>query len=240
MDERDLQLAASRTTVLSPALLNEARFLAATSSFDQLANFDRPGVDRPSGSFGGNNLNRQLRDEDTFQLVDNFTWQIGRHSVKLGADVARTRTGIRTRFNPNGNFLYETDRPFEPGDCGDLDISMVDPNDKWKPIPCPGQVGVDDDDDGVIDEPGIIGTYPVVFQLIEGAPAATLRDTRIPSRPASASSGPSARADRSRRTSPERRATTRRSCATSTRWSRPTRTACRSTATRTPDRSPPS
>src|SRR5262249_19520790 len=32
--------------------------------------------------------------------------------------------------------------------------------------------------DGVIDEPGIIGTYPVVYQLIEGRPAATLRDTR--------------------------------------------------------------
>jgi outer membrane receptor protein involved in Fe transport len=39
--------------------------------------------------------------------------------------------------------------------------------------------GVDDDGDGVIDEPALPYSYPVVFQLIEGSPQTTLRDTAI-------------------------------------------------------------
>ncbi|HYS04468.1 MAG TPA: carboxypeptidase regulatory-like domain-containing protein [Candidatus Dormibacteraeota bacterium] len=177
LDERDVQLAASLNTVLTPALLNEARLIVGTSGFDQFANSSRPGVDRPSGSFGGNNLNRQLRDEDRVQLVDDVTWTRGPHSLKLGVDVIRSRTRIRTRFNPNGNFLYETDAPFEPGDCGDLNASDVATYGD-NPIPCDGNPGVDDDGDGVIDEPGLIRTYPEFFQLIEGEPSAVLNDTR--------------------------------------------------------------
>jgi outer membrane receptor protein involved in Fe transport len=179
LQERDRQIAASLGSVLGPGLLNEARLLVGVSGFDEFADSSRPGVDRPSGSFGGNNLNRQIRDEGRAQIVDNLTWQAGPHTLKFGVDLLRSRTRIDTRFNPNGNFLYNTDLPFEPGDCGDLNASDVDPNNPWKPIPCPGQVGVDDDGDGVIDEPGIIGTYPVVFQLIEGEPRATLNDTRL-------------------------------------------------------------
>ncbi len=178
LDERDVQLAASLNSILTAALLNEARLFVGTSAFDESANSSRPGVDRPSGSFGGNNLNRQARNEDRVQLVDNLSWTRGPHSLKFGLDVIRSRTGIRTRFNPNGNFFYETDAPFEPGDCGDLNASDVA---KYgdNPIPCDGTPGVDDDGDGVIDEPGLIRTYPEFFQLIEGEPAAVLNDTRL-------------------------------------------------------------
>ena len=176
LEEKDLQLAASLNSILSPVLLNEARFFVGTSGFDQFANSGRPGVDRPSGTFGGSNLYRQMRDEDRVQLVDNLTWTTGAHSLKFGIDVIHSRTRIGTRFNPNGNFLYETDAPFEPGDCGDLNASDVTTYGD-NPIPCPGTVGVDDDGDGVIDEPGLIRTYPEVFQLIEGEPSALLDDT---------------------------------------------------------------
>jgi len=179
LKEHDIQFVASLTSVLSPTLLNEARLLAGTSSFDQEANSDRPGVERPSGLFGGNNLNSQARDEDRLQLVDNLTWQKGAHSIKFGADVIQSKTTIATSFNPNGNFTYKTDRPFEPGDCGDLNVSDVNPNDPFAPIDCPGIVGVDDDGDGLIDEPGVIGTYPEVYTLIDGFPAAVINDTRV-------------------------------------------------------------
>ncbi len=179
LDERDVQLAGSLTSTISPALLNEVRLLAGRSTFDQTANSDRPGVDRPSGVFGGNNLNQQNRDEDRIQIVDNITWQNAPHTLKLGVDVLRTRTHVSTRFNPSGNFQYDTDDPFEPGDCGDIISSQVDPNNDRAPIDCPGQVGVDDDGDGVVDEPGYIYTYPFVYTLIEGAPSATIHDTRM-------------------------------------------------------------
>ncbi len=178
LNERDVQLAASLNSALTPVLLNEARLFTGSSGFDQFANSGRPGVDRPSGSFGGNNLNRQARDENRVQLVDNLTWTRGPHTMKLGVDVIRSRTRIRTRFNPNGNFLYETDAPFEPGDCGDLNASDVATYGD-DPIPCPGNPGVDDDGDGLIDEPGLIRTYPLFFQLIEGEPSAVLDDTRL-------------------------------------------------------------
>ena len=181
-----MQLALSLTSVLSGSVSNEARLLVGQSGFDQSANSDRPGVERPSGTFGGNNLNRQNRTEDRIELVDNISWQTGRHALKFGADILRSRTNVETAFNPNGNFLYNTDQRFEPGDCGDLYLSQindpanhVDPNDINSPVICPGVVGVDDDGDGLFDEPGIIQSYPVVFQLIEGKPAATLNDTRL-------------------------------------------------------------
>jgi hypothetical protein len=192
LEERKTQLASSLTTVLSPVLLNEARLLVTTGSFDQQANSSLSGVERPSGVFGGNNLNRQARDEDRYQLVENLSWQAGRHSLKFGADLAQSNTHIHTWFNPNGNFLYDTDRPFEAGDQGDLDTTdpSTDPSpacsDPSSPdyIWCPRQHlpdpnGVDDNGDGRIDEPGFLGTYPVVFQLISGDPQARIKDNRL-------------------------------------------------------------
>lgn len=179
LDERDFQAATSLTTVISPALFNEIRLLWGTSDFNQQASSERPGVEHPSGIFGGNSLNSQLRDETKLQFIENLTWQIGDHTTKFGVDVVHSITDLSTTFNPNGNFLYDSDIPFEPGDCGDLLASQVDPNDLLAPIPCPGQMGVDDDGDGIIDEPGIIGTYPIAFALIQGAPEAKLRDTRL-------------------------------------------------------------
>lgn len=179
LDERDLQFAATWKSILGSSLFNEVRFLAATSDFAQRANSDRPGVDRPSGLFGGNNLNAQDREEVRFQLVENLTWTRGRHTMKFGLDVLRSRTSVSTRFNPTGNFIYTTDDAFEPGDCGDLIISAIDPDNERAPVPCPGIPGVDDDGDGTIDEPGYLYTYPLVYQFIFGNPTAILPDTRI-------------------------------------------------------------
>jgi hypothetical protein len=179
LSERDLQFVTSLTSVLSPTLMNEGRLLVGSSSFNQNADSERPGVDRPSGIFGANNLNQQLRDEDRIQLVDNMTWQVGRHGLKFGVDVLRSRTNIDARFAPNGNFSYITDRPFQPGDCGDLIASQVVLNDPWKEIDSVCTPGVDDNGNGDVDEPGIIGTYPQYFQLIDGHPKAVANDTRI-------------------------------------------------------------
>ncbi len=194
LDEEDGQIAASLTHLISPRAIYELRFLVGTSDFNQRANSQRPGVERPSGIFGGNNLNRQDRGEKRLQLLDNISWTRGAHTYKVGIDLLKTRTNVRTRFNPNGNFLYITDKKLEPGDCGDLDIfdikQAIDTNGDGTvsieeedafdavstPVPCPGAVGVDDDGDGTIDEPGFIGTYPLVFQLIEGRPSAQLDD----------------------------------------------------------------
>jgi len=178
IEERDFALAATLTSVISPGLINEVRFLAAHSAFDQLANSGRPGVARPSGIFGGNNLFQQNRTEARFQLVENVTWHKADHTVKFGLDISRSRTAIAARFNPLGNFIYNYDFAFEPGDCGDLAGWMVRDADDVTAIPCPGVVGSDDDGDGDVDETGNILSYPLIYTYIFGDPDATLSDTK--------------------------------------------------------------
>lgn len=202
--ERDFQFASSFLAPIGGTLVNEVRFLAGRSEFDQSANSSRPGVERPSGIFGGNNLNAQQRNETRFQIVENLTWQRGAHTFKFGGDVTYSSTDVEARFNPQGNFIYRTDEPFDAGDSGDLNVSDAIRNQGtcsanpsfsclsdgecravgagyclFQPIPCPGTEGVDDDGDGIVDEPCLLGTYPQSYQLIDGEPVATLRDTRV-------------------------------------------------------------
>jgi len=205
LDESDVQLGAALTTVLDPSLIHEMRLLFGTSSILQRANSSLSGVEHPSAQFGGNNLNRQERDAKVFQLVQNLTWVKGHHTTKFGYDVTPSRTNVKARFNPNGNFIYRSDTPFEPGDDGGItfgdlplrctqdaaEVCILGVNDPCPAlgkgtcapnydIPVPAfPNGIDDDGDGVIDEPALPYTYPLVFQLIEGAPDATLDDTEI-------------------------------------------------------------
>jgi hypothetical protein len=137
--------------------------------------------------------------------VQNLTWVKGNHTAKFGYDVTPSRTKVSARFNANGNFIYRTDVPFEPGDDGGItfgDLPLRCSDDATESCivgvndPCPAlgkgtcepnydqpvpsfPNGIDDDGDGTIDEPALPYTYPVVFELIEGAPNATLDDTAI-------------------------------------------------------------
>jgi hypothetical protein len=184
LEEQDYQLGAALTTVVSPTLLNEARLLVGTSKFHQFANSDLSGVDRPGGVFGGNQLHRQLRDESRIQLLDNVTLRRGTHTMKFGADVTYSETQLDVAFNPSGSFLYDTGERFEPGDgyqflvndCLGANVGVgEDPNH----ADCPGDPGVDDDGDGLIDEQADRLTYPVVYTQVRGDAAATLTDSRI-------------------------------------------------------------
>lgn len=204
LDESDVQIGAALTTVFNPSLIHEMRVLFGTSSILQTANSTASGVEHPSAQFGGNNLSRQDRDAKVFQLVQNLTWVKGHHTTKFGYDVTPSRTKVKARFNPNGNFIYRTDTPYQPGDDGGITVSDIarrcsldtnqvcDLNNDQCPalgkgtcqldydIPVPAfPNGIDDNGDGRIDEPALPWTYPVVFQLIDGAPDATLDDTEI-------------------------------------------------------------
>ena len=67
-------------------------------------------VAKPSGITGGNPLNRQTRDEDRVQLVDNVTLSSGKHTMKFGVDVTWSSIDLSTEFNPNGGLIYKVDR----------------------------------------------------------------------------------------------------------------------------------
>jgi len=196
VEEQDLQLGASLTTIVSPRLLNEIRFLAGTSKFDQFANSALSGVDRPGGIFGGNPLGSQLRDETRFQVLDNVTLRAGNHTLKFGVDLAHSQTTLDVRFNRNGSFLYDTDKRFEPGDGYVFLTHDCLASNGPDTAPCPGVPGVDDDGDCVgpnctpfgpcdpttdtgCDEGADRATYPSVFTLVRGDAVATLDDSRL-------------------------------------------------------------
>jgi hypothetical protein len=206
LDEVNAQFGASLTTVFSPSLIHELRVMYGSASILQRANSEITGVEHPSARFGGNNVRRQERDAKSYQLVQNLTWVKGKHTTKFGYDVTPSRTKVSVRFNPNGNFIYRTDDPYQPGDCfnGSLDsgISIFDlplrcsgdttvsctilggacannlgtcvPNYDAE-IPCTGNENPNDPPD----TPARPWTYPVVFEVIDGSPDATLNDTQI-------------------------------------------------------------
>lgn len=109
--------------------------------------------------------------------MDNLTRVAGNHTLKFGVDIMHSTTDLRAWFNPNGNFLYETDQPFEPGDG--FELFVTDCLRASGPRPCEGVPGVDDDGDGLIDEPADKSTYPVAFVYIDGQPRAEIRDLRV-------------------------------------------------------------
>ena len=195
-DEDDVQLTTSLTTVVSPTMINELRFLVGGSELDQSAVSDRPNVARPSGVFGGNQINRQDRDETKLQLIDNVTLTRGRHTLKTGFDLIYSDTTVDLAFNPNGGFTYDTDAPFQPGDCfvnpgdpgiGFFDVaaavelnSDLDPdNDVDLVFDCPGTPGIDDNGDGQIDEPADLSTFPRTFSIVRGDTRSRFEDTTI-------------------------------------------------------------
>jgi len=112
--EEDFGLAASLQTIASPRVVNEVRFMAALSNFDQLAESLDLEVARPSGITGGNALSLQARDETRFQLVDNVTVSSGNHTMKFGADVTWSSIDLATEFNPMGGLIYKVDRDVDP------------------------------------------------------------------------------------------------------------------------------
>ena len=179
--EKDLGFAGSLTTIASPSAVFETRFAFSRSTFDQNANSDLSGVTRPAGIFGGNPLNSQLRKEDKFQIVENLTWTRGDHTWKIGLDVTRSRTDLDVKFNPSGGFLYDTDIPFEPGDCGDIDVfdvAVARTSTSYPEVVCEGIPNFDDDGDGEVDELAIITSYPVVFSFVMGQPSSRFDDTK--------------------------------------------------------------
>lgn len=169
--QENFQAYLSLKSIFSPTFFNEARLLFSNSDGTQTANSDNPGVERPGGIFGGDDLNRREQQEVQFQFVDNITWIHGNHSLKFGVDITRVNVDITTAFNPNGTYVYTTDEPFEGGDNG---LGFKGNSVAASGIGIPG---VDDDGDGVIDEVRILETYPLVYRLLEGKPSISVNDT---------------------------------------------------------------
>jgi hypothetical protein len=107
-DEDPFSYTAQLVSVLSPRLVNEARFLYATRSISNgvSADPDAPNIDVSGvGSFNGNANGTRLTDEKGIHFVDSLTWTTGRHVVKAGFDLLPVSFRERTT-NINGSFVF--------------------------------------------------------------------------------------------------------------------------------------
>src|SRR5690606_7013183 len=126
--------------VVSNRALNELRFqFARRSTFTNTDGFSpdgTPQITRPSGNLGKAQNLPQGRDENRYQLVNMFTYSLGRHSLKAGADISLIRADSFFPRNVDGNFQFRTDAPFDPADLStypfQYSVAILNPN---QPLP---------------------------------------------------------------------------------------------------------
>ncbi|HWI17613.1 MAG TPA: carboxypeptidase regulatory-like domain-containing protein [Vicinamibacterales bacterium] len=107
-DENPYSYTAQLVSVMSPRLINEARFLYATRAISNgvSADPDAPNIDISGvGSFNGNANGNRKTQEKGIHIVDSLTMTLGRHVVKAGFDLLPVSFRERTT-NINGSFVF--------------------------------------------------------------------------------------------------------------------------------------
>ncbi len=106
-DEDPFGFTVQNVTLVNDRLVNELRVLFAQRGIsngvtNELApNINISGV----GSFNGNSNGTRVTRERGFQIIDNVTWNRGRHSVKAGFDLLPVWFRERTT-NVNGSYTF--------------------------------------------------------------------------------------------------------------------------------------
>jgi hypothetical protein len=65
--------------------------------------------------FGATTSSPFLLDDETFQLVDNFSWTLGRHALRMGVDLRRDHYDYTGNEFSRGQFLFEGTMTAPPG-----------------------------------------------------------------------------------------------------------------------------
>lgn len=92
---------------LTPTTLNEFRFLFASRGISNgVPNPDAPNINISGvASFNGNSNGNRVTRERGYQIIDNITFQRGRHSIKAGFEILPVN--FRERLtNINGQFVF--------------------------------------------------------------------------------------------------------------------------------------
>jgi outer membrane receptor for ferrienterochelin and colicin len=125
----DQDVVSSFTSVLSNRALNEVRVqFAMRESFTNVDGYSvdgMPQINRPSGNFGKAQNLPQGRNENRFQIVENFSYTLNSHNFKVGADVSIIRADSFFPRNRDGNFTFTTDAPFDPNNLATYPTQYV-------------------------------------------------------------------------------------------------------------------
>jgi hypothetical protein len=115
-NSQDFQL--NWTNYPSDSTMNEFRVLYAYQDYKQHSEYDDNSyfIQRPSGYFGKFPNTPQDITTKRYQAIENFTWFLGDHSLKLGVDVSRISLGGFVSQYVPGYYVFTTDAPFNPDD----------------------------------------------------------------------------------------------------------------------------
>jgi Carboxypeptidase regulatory-like domain/TonB dependent receptor-like, beta-barrel len=113
-------IVANETFIISSRALNEFRFqFARQSTFTDTKGWSvdgMPEINRPTARTGKAYNMPQGRDENRWQLINNFSYSWPSHDLKAGVDVSIIRAPSFFPRNRDGTFTFATDRPFDPAD----------------------------------------------------------------------------------------------------------------------------
>lgn len=112
---RDVASVASLTSILSPRALNELRVQVSKTKISlDPKNPKAYTIQRPTSVSGKQANVPQAFPEIRFQVVDNFTYEVGPHRLKFGVDFNRVAIdGYVYQYNP-GLIYFATDLPYDP------------------------------------------------------------------------------------------------------------------------------
>lgn len=106
-DEDPWGITVQNVTAINPSMVNELRFLYAQRGIERgVANETNPLINISGvGQFNGWRDGTTLTKERGIQIIDNFTYTTGRHSLKFGLDLLPVSFRERTT-NLNGEFVF--------------------------------------------------------------------------------------------------------------------------------------
>jgi hypothetical protein len=106
-DEDPWGITAQNVTSISPTMVNELRFVYGSRGIQRgVLNPDAPLINVAGvGQFNGWRDGETITREKGFQLINNFTYVTGRHSLKMGVDLLPVWFRERTT-NLNGEFVF--------------------------------------------------------------------------------------------------------------------------------------
>ena len=109
LDRASQGIKAAVTTVWSASLLNELRGQYAFDNRTQKPNSTLAQVDIADlGTLGGSSNGTYIYNATRFQILDNLTWNGGRHTVKAGVDMNFSPQQQQRETNYGGRYTFST------------------------------------------------------------------------------------------------------------------------------------
>lgn len=105
------------SSIFGNRALNELRFQYSDAGIDiQVDDPDGFTINRPGSNIGKPANQPQAIPEIRYEVVDNFSYELGTHRLKFGTVISHIiADGYLYQNNP-GVFTFTTDRPFDPND----------------------------------------------------------------------------------------------------------------------------